>query len=67
MLFGLLGPCFITLQAGICKGVTLDQQFIKLTYFSTSAEDQNRKVQEAWLSLQLRDEDQAGNSNLLCK
>ena len=36
-------------------GSTLDQQFIKLTYFSTSAEDQNlkRKVQEAWLSLQL--------------
>lgn len=36
-------------------GSTLDQQFIKLTYFSTSAEDQNikRKVQEAWLALQL--------------
>lgn len=36
-------------------GSTLDQQFIKLTYFSTSAEDQTlkRKVQEAWLSLQL--------------
>lgn len=36
-------------------GSTLNQQFIKLTYFSTSAEDQNlkRKVQEAWLSLQL--------------
>ncbi|MGQ7462119.1 penicillin-binding protein PBP1A [Streptococcus suis] len=36
-------------------GSTLDQQFIKLTYFSTSVEDQNikRKIQEAWLSLQL--------------
>ncbi|HFU3701679.1 TPA: penicillin-binding protein PBP1A [Streptococcus suis] len=36
-------------------GSTLDQQFIKLTYFSTSVEDQTlkRKVQEAWLSLQL--------------
>lgn len=36
-------------------GSTLDQQFIKLTYFSTSAQDQNlkRKVQEAWLALQL--------------
>lgn len=36
-------------------GSTLDQQFIKLTYFSTSAQDQNikRKIQEAWLALQL--------------
>ncbi|HEL2002305.1 TPA: PBP1A family penicillin-binding protein [Streptococcus suis] len=36
-------------------GSTLDQQFIKLTYFSTSVEDQNlkRKIQEAWLALQL--------------
>ncbi|MDG4519122.1 penicillin-binding protein PBP1A [Streptococcus suis] len=36
-------------------GSTLDQQFIKLTYFSTSAEDQTikRKIQEAWLALQL--------------
>ncbi len=32
-------------------GSTLDQQFIKLTYFSTSVEDQNlkRKIQEGWL------------------
>lgn len=36
-------------------GSTLDQQFIKLTYFSTSTEAQTlkRKVQEAWLALQL--------------
>ncbi|MDQ8760100.1 MULTISPECIES: penicillin-binding protein PBP1A [Streptococcus] len=36
-------------------GSTLDQQFIKLTYFSTSVEDQNlkRKIQEAWLAMQL--------------
>lgn len=36
-------------------GSTLDQQFIKLTYFSTSTKDQTikRKAQEAWLALQL--------------
>ena len=36
-------------------GSTLDQQFIKLTYFSTSTQDQTikRKIQEAWLALQL--------------
>lgn len=36
-------------------GSTLDQQFIKLTYFSTSTEDQTikRKIQEAWLALKL--------------
>lgn len=36
-------------------GSTLDQQFIKLTYFSTSVKDQTikRKIQEAWLALQL--------------
>lgn len=36
-------------------GSTLDQQFIKLTYFSTSTEDQTlkRKIQEAWLAMQL--------------
>ncbi|MGT2912071.1 penicillin-binding protein PBP1A [Streptococcus cameli] len=36
-------------------GSTLDQQFIKLTYFSTSTQDQNikRKIQEAWLAMQL--------------
>ena len=36
-------------------GSTLDQQFIKLTYFSTSSDDQTikRKIQEAWLAMQL--------------
>ncbi len=36
-------------------GSTLDQQFIKLTYFSTSTQDQTlkRKIQEAWLATQL--------------
>lgn len=36
-------------------GSTLDQQFIKLTYFSTSTTDQTlkRKIQEAWLATQL--------------
>lgn len=36
-------------------GSTLTQQLIKLSYFSTSEEDQTieRKVQEAWLSVQL--------------
>lgn len=36
-------------------GSTLDQQLIKLTYFSTSTEDQTlkRKIQEAWMALQL--------------
>ncbi|MGT2908197.1 penicillin-binding protein PBP1A [Streptococcus dentiloxodontae] len=36
-------------------GSTLDQQLIKLAYFSTSSSDQTlkRKSQEAWLSLQM--------------
>ncbi len=39
-------------------GSTLDQQLIKLTYFSTSVQDQNlkRKIQEAWLAYQLEQE-----------
>ena len=42
-------------SGGLQGGSTLDQQFIKLTYFSTSTEDQTlkRKIQEAWLALQL--------------
>lgn len=42
-------------RGGLQGGSTLDQQFIKLSYFSTSTEDQNikRKIQEAWLALQL--------------
>lgn len=36
-------------------GSTLTQQLIKLSFFSTSTKDQNykRKIQEAWLSVQL--------------
>lgn len=36
-------------------GSTLDQQLIKLAYFSTNASDQTlkRKAQEAWMSLQM--------------
>ena len=36
-------------------GSTLDQQLIKLAYFSTDASDQTlkRKIQEAWLALQM--------------
>lgn len=50
------GALFSNLTSdGLQGGSTLDQQFIKLTYFSTSTEDQTikRKVQEAYLALQL--------------
>lgn len=42
-------------SGGLQGGSTLDQQFIKLTYFSTSKDDQTvkRKIQEAWLAMQL--------------
>ena len=42
-------------NGGLQGGSTLTQQFIKLTYFSTSTADQtlSRKVQEAWLAIQL--------------
>jgi len=42
-------------SGGLQGGSTLGQQFIKLTYFSTSTEDQTlkRKIQEAWLAMQL--------------
>ena len=42
-------------SGGLQGGSTLDQQFIKLTYFSTSTEDRTlkRKIQEAWLAMQL--------------
>jgi penicillin-binding protein 1A len=40
---------------GMQGGSTLTQQLIKLSYFSTSAEDQTlrRKAQEAWMAVQL--------------
>lgn len=42
-------------SAGLQGGSTLDQQLIKLSYFSTKRSDQTlkRKAQEAWLALQL--------------
>ena len=42
-------------RGGLQGGSTLTQQLIKLTYFSTSTADQtlSRKVQEAWLAIQL--------------
>lgn len=42
-------------NGGLQGGSTLTQQLIKLTYFSTSTADQtlSRKVQEAWLAIQL--------------
>lgn len=50
------GSLLNNLRGGNLQGAsTLDQQFIKLTYFSTSVKDQNikRKIQEAWLATQL--------------
>lgn len=53
----ILGALFANLQkGGIAQGgSTITQQLIKLSYFSTSSEDQTleRKAQEAWMSLQL--------------
>ena len=42
-------------NSGLQGGSTLTQQLIKLTYFSTSTADQtlSRKIQEAWLAIQL--------------
>ena len=42
-------------NSGLQGGSTLDQQLIKLSYFSTKKSDQTlkRKAQEAWLALQL--------------
>lgn len=42
-------------DSGLQGGSTIDQQLIKLSYFSTSKSDQTlkRKAQEAWLALQL--------------
>lgn len=52
----IMGAVFNNLTSSKTQGgSTLTQQFIKLTFFSTSSEHQNlkRKAQEAWLSLQL--------------
>lgn len=42
-------------DSGLQGGSTIDQQLIKLSYFSTTKSDQTlkRKAQEAWLALQL--------------
>ena len=42
-------------DSGLQGGSTIDQQLIKLSYFSTAKSDQTlkRKAQEAWLALQL--------------
>ena len=52
----IMGAALRNLQGGGLQGAsTLTQQLIKLTYFSTSTADQtlSRKVQEAWLAVQL--------------
>nr|WP_319218694.1 PBP1A family penicillin-binding protein [uncultured Trichococcus sp.] len=56
----ILGALFANLQQGGISqgGSTITQQLIKLSYFSTSSEDQTleRKAQEAWMSMQLERE-----------
>lgn len=55
-IYRILGAAFNNIFRGSTQGgSTLDQQLIKLAYFSTSTADQNfkRKAQEAWLALQL--------------
>lgn len=47
----------LSASSGLQGGSTLDQQLIKLAYFSTSSADRTlkRKAQEAWLALKLDD------------
>ncbi|TWS94386.1 penicillin-binding protein PBP1A [Streptococcus sp. sy018] len=55
-IFRILGSAWHNLTSNTTQGgSTLDQQLIKLAYFSTTERDQNlkRKAQEAWLSLQM--------------
>ncbi|WP_107995362.1 PBP1A family penicillin-binding protein [Trichococcus paludicola] len=56
----IIGALFANLQQGGISqgGSTITQQLIKLSYFSTSSEDQTleRKAQEAWMSMQLERE-----------
>jgi len=53
----ILGALFANVKKGSIAqgGSTITQQLIKLSYFSTSSEDQTleRKAQEAWMSIQL--------------
>ncbi|MGT2926010.1 penicillin-binding protein PBP1A [Streptococcus cuniculipharyngis] len=55
-IFRILGSAVHNLTSNTTQGgSTLDQQLIKLAYFSTDEKDQTikRKAQEAWLSLQM--------------
>lgn len=56
----ILGALFANLQKGSIAqgGSTITQQLIKLSYFSTSSEDQTlkRKAQEAWMSMKIERE-----------
>jgi penicillin-binding protein 1A len=56
----IIGALFANLQQGGISqgGSTITQQLIKLSFFSTSSEDQTleRKAQEAWMSMQLERE-----------
>lgn len=55
----IIGSAFSNFKTGgLQGGSTLTQQLIKLSYFSTSEQDQNlkRKAQEAWLAIQLEKE-----------
>ena len=54
--YRILGAAFNNFTSSSTQGgSTLDQQLIKLSYFSTSESDQTlkRKAQEAWLALQM--------------
>lgn len=55
-IFRIMGSAWHNLTSNTTQGgSTLDQQLIKLAYFSTNERDQTikRKAQEAWLSLQM--------------
>lgn len=55
----IIGSAFSNFRTGgLQGGSTLTQQLIKLSYFSTSEQDQNlkRKAQEAWLAYKLEKE-----------
>lgn len=55
-IYRILGAAFNNIFRGSTQGgSTLDQQLIKLAYYSTTEADQTlkRKAQEAWLSLQM--------------
>ena len=51
----IIGSALSNFTSGLQGGSTLTQQLIKLSFFSTSAEDQTlkRKAQEAWMAVRL--------------